>query len=59
MDRGGGGAYKTEKEALEESHSLQSFHSFQPTEFGGGYKSRILLSLMRVTTFIHLNKSLF
>lgn len=44
MDGGGGGVYKTEKEELEESHSLQSSHFFQPTESGGGYESWILSS---------------
>lgn len=33
---GGGGVYKTEEEELEESHSLQSSHFFQPTESGVG-----------------------
>lgn len=44
MVGGGGGVYKTEKEELEESHSLQSSHFFQPTESGGDYESRILSS---------------
>lgn len=58
MVGGGGGVCKTEEEELEESHSLQSSHFFQPTESGKAARVEFfLLSLIRVTTYTHLNKS--